>query len=327
MSNFRVGILGFGYIAKIHIENILKIKDVKISSIFSATDKREKIPKKISFYMNYKKMLSEQDLDAILICTPTCTHQEIVCYCAQQGIRHIFLEKPMALNAEECNIILDTIKEYKSHLLIGHVLRFWPTYGSVQEEITQKNSKIGEIQALTSKRLGTFPPWSKWFADQNKSGGVILDLSIHDIDYALWLLGEPISISCQAKTINRYGYDVVGESLTKIMFKENKTAECEASWAKPADFNFYTYTKIEGTSKVIEFDGTKIFNNNLHQIQNKFPSEDGYFNQMSHFFDAALNQKDFTISGEDGLKAVQVCIAANQSAFNKGKEIFFDEME
>ena len=88
-------------------------------------------------------------------------------------------------------------------------------------------------------------PWSPWFFDQSKSGGVILDLSIHDIDYVSWILNSKlISVKCQVKKLSKYKTEVYGESKTKFKFENNAIANCEASWLKPHDFQFYTYTKI-----------------------------------------------------------------------------------
>ena len=193
MANLKVGIIGFGFIGKIHLENLLKMPDIKVQSVFSTIDEREQIPKDISFYTDYKQMINQEDLDVALICTPTFTHEEIACSCAAKGL-DIFLEKPMALTIESCDKILDSIKNNNVNLMVGHVLRFWPTYGSVKYYLEENDSILGEILSITGMRFQTFP-WSQWFADQTKSGGVILDLSIHDIDYAIWIMGEANSVS------------------------------------------------------------------------------------------------------------------------------------
>jgi predicted dehydrogenase len=326
MSHFKIGIIGYGHIAEVHIENLLKFPIINVAAIFSRTNKKIQISSEIPFYTDYKKMISEIDLDAVIISTPTYTHHEIACLCAEQGI-NIFLEKPMANTLENCDIILDSVKENKVRLFIAHVLRFWPSYGSVQKYIDEDRLNLGDIINIEGKRLTTFP-WSKWFADQQKSGGVILDLSIHDIDYALWLMGKPVSVSCTGKKINKYNMDVYGEGLIKINFENDKIAKCEGSWAKPEDFQFYTYTKIQGSNDFIEFDGVQIYNNEKWNIQNQYNSEDGYYNQIQHFLEICLYKKaKFLVSGIDGRLAVKVCLAAIKSAEEKGKEIFLDEVE
>jgi predicted dehydrogenase len=265
-------------------------------------------------------MIQKEKLDIVIIATPTHTHKEIACYCAEQGF-NIFLEKPMARTIDECDAIIDSIKDNGIKLFVAHSNRFIPTYGSVKSYLDRKNSTIGEIQSIVSKRLGTFP-WSEWFANQSQSGGVILDLSIHDIDYCSWLMGQIDSVSCQASKIIKYNMEVFGESTTKLKSKKDKTAECEASWAKPADFQFYTRTQIKGSAGSIEFDSNKIYNNEKYGIQNIYKTDNAYFNQLDHFFDVIKSKnKEFLVSVSEAKEAVKICLAAIKSAENDGIEI------
>lgn len=324
MNNLRVGIIGYGYIAKIHIENILKFPNVKISSIFSRTPKIIEDLKNVSFYTDYEEMIAKESLDTVIIATPTHTHKEIACFCAEQGL-DIFLEKPMARTLEECNSIIDSIKENKIKLFVAHSLRFLPTYGSVKNYLFSKKSKLGDIESIISKRLAPFP-WSKWFADQSKSGGVILDLSIHDIDYVSWILGKVNSVSCYAKKISEYDMKVFGESKISLKFESNKIAQCEASWAKPPDFQFYTKTQIKGLKGIIELDADKIYNNEILRIQNIYKSDNGYYNQMEHFFDVIMNKnKKFLVTETEGKETVKICLGAIKSAENNGTEIYLED--
>jgi predicted dehydrogenase len=323
LNDLKIGIIGYGNIAEVHMSNLSKYPGVKIKSIFSRTNKENRIPKGILFYTDYKEMLEKEVLDAAFICTPTHTHEEIACNCAENGI-HIFLEKPMSNSILGCDRIIDKVKENNVKLFIGHVLRFWPTYGSVKHFLSE--NRLGDIKLIVSKRLAT-NPWSPWFFDQSKSGGVILDLSIHDIDYVSWILNSKlISVECQAKKLSKYNTEVYGESKTKLKFENNTTADCEASWLKPADFRFYTYTKITGTENFIEFDGTQIFNNDIWRIKNEFISLDGYYNQIDQFFKFILN-KGVGISGIVGREAVKICVAAIKSANNKGKDIYLKDLD
>ena len=325
-SDIKLGIIGYGYIVKTeHMPNLLKLPNVKITSVFSKIKERVRKPKRVPFYTDYKNMVKNEELDAVIIATPTHTHKEIACFCAEQGL-NIFLEKPMARTLEDCDSIIDSISENRIRLFVGHVLRFWPTYGSVKNYLDGSDQKIGEIQAITAKRLGTFP-WSKWFADQSKSGGITLDLSIHDIDYASWLMGKATSVSSKAITINKYNMDVFGESLTTLKFENNKVAECEGSWAKPSDFVFYTNTKIKGQEGTIELDGNRIFNEKLG-INNIFSSYSGYYNELEHFFEVMSDiNKKFIVSEQEAKEAVKICLAENKSAENDSKKIYLDDME
>ena len=326
MSILRIGVIGYGFIAKIHIANIAKFPNVKITSVFSRTKKRVRGLKDVSFYTDYKDMIKREKLNTIIIATPTHTHKEITCFCADQGL-NIFLEKPMARTLEDCNSIIDSIKENNIKLFVAHSLRFWPTYGSVKNYLISEDSIIGDVQSITAKRLGSFP-WSEWFADQSKSGGVILDLSIHDIDFCSWVMGKVISVSCQAIKITKYNMEVFGESLTTLNFENNKYAECEGSWAKPADFKFYTNTQIRGSERTIELDDGKIYNNKSLGIENIYKTDNGYYNQLEHFFDViSIKNKKFLVSENEAKEAVKICLAGIESAENNEKQIFLDEIE
>ena len=324
MSGLKMGIFGYGNIAKTHIAILSRFPDVAIVSVFSRSKKELPGLKNTSFYTDYKEMIRKEKLDAVIIATPTHTHKEIACYCAEQGL-NIFLEKPMARTVDECDAIIDIVKENEIKLFVAHSNRFIPTYGSVKSYIDRKTSKVGEIQSIVSKRLGTFP-WSEWFANQSQSGGVILDLSIHDIDYCSWLMGQIDSVSCQASNITKYNMKVFGESTTKLKSKKDKIAECEASWAKPPDFQFYTYTQIKGSAGSIEFDSNKIFNNENYGIPNIYKTDNAYFNQLDHFFDVIKNKnKEFLVSVSEAKEAVKICLAAIKSAEMNGKRINLDE--
>lgn len=326
--SIRVGIIGFGHIGKVHFHNLNLLENFEIISIYSRSNKRKQIPHEISFYQDYREMIKKELLDAVIIATPTFTHRDITIDCCEAGIKFILLEKPMALNVDECNEIIDKTKEYHVNLFIGHVLRYWSTYGSIYHFISENRLGLGEISSLMSKRLATFP-WSQWFADEKKSGGVILDLSIHDIDYALWLLNDIEAVSCAANRIQRYQKNVWGESKTVLFFNQGKTATCEASWAKPPDFQFYTHAEIAGENEVLQFNASQIFDNQKWGIKNVFPSEDGYYNQLYYFSKLIQDEKipeEYLVNPSDGKKVIKICQAGILSAKNDAKKIYIDEI-
>ena len=319
----KFGILGYGNIGAIHLQNLIKHPKAEVKAIYSRSYKAN-LPKGINFYTSYEKLIKKEKIGAVLIVTPTFTHKKIACFCAENGL-DIFLEKPMALTLEECDNIINTTESNNVKLFIGHVLRFWPSYRYVRDFILSFKSSLGDIHTFIAKRLSTFP-WSEWFADEKKSGGVILDLSIHDLDYASWILGNVISISCKAKKIKRFDRKVFGKSNTSLTFQNNKKAKCTASWAEKPGYIFTTYGNIIGTKGNIEFNGQGIFEGYSLEIIEKLESDDGYYNELSHFIDCITNRhKEVAIRGEDGKNSVAICLAAIESAKNKGKIIYLDD--
>jgi len=319
----QFAILGFGNIGKTHLYNLIKHPNAEVKAIFSRSYK-ENIPNGINFYDSYRELIKSEKINAVIIATPTHTHEEISCFCAKNGI-DIFLEKPMALTLESCDKIINAAEKKNVKLFLGHVLRFWPSYVHVRNFINSPKSNLGEITTFNAKRLSSFP-WSIWFADEKKSGGVILDLSIHDLDYASWILGNAISIKCKAKKIKRFSKKVFGKSIISLTFQGGKKARCIASWAEKEDYPFTTYGNIIGMNGNIEFDGQGIFEGYSVGIIDKLESIDGYYNELSHFIDCTINRyKELAIMGEDGKNAVALCLAAIESANSNGKTIYMDE--
>lgn len=325
MDPLKIAIIGYGHIARVHLEQLLKFSQIEVKALYSRSIKKTDFPSKIVFYTDYKEMLAKEEINTVLICTPTHTHEEIVSYCSQIGM-NMFLEKPMARTLEECHRIIENVRNFGKKLFLAHVLRFWPTYGSIKDFLNRTRNIMDGMNKFMAERLATFP-WSRWFADETKSGGVILDLSIHDIDYALWLFGKPISVKCDAKNIMRYEMEVLGESTVEIEFSKDKWAECKASWTNPEDFQFFTNAKLIGSQDSLEFNGDEIFNNNKWKIENIFQSDNGYFNQMDHFLTCLSERRDFSISVKEGLISVKTCLAAIKSAKKGGKQVFLDELD
>lgn len=300
-----------------HYMNILKSSNAEVTAIFHTDQIKIPLPKSISIYSDWKNMLETSDVNAVVISTPTNTHAELAKFAAKKG-KHIFLEKPMALTINECNEIIKSAQDAKVKLCVGHVLRFWPSYSSVKCHLDMNPEAIGTLKMMRLQRLGALPGWSDWFLDVNKSGGVILDLSIHDIDFALWMFNDmPQSVYCETKKIDIKGYSVPIISSTILQF-EKGIAYCEASWGCKNAFPFTMNTEVIGDKGIIKFDNNsaiplKVYSNNEKIFMDPY-SQDGYYWEMDGFIRSILDNKTPAISGEDGKKAVGVCLAAIKSS-------------
>jgi UDP-N-acetylglucosamine 3-dehydrogenase len=253
----------------------------------------------------------------VVIATPTHTHADLAIYAAKKG-KHIFLEKPMARTVEECNDIIKAAKDNNVKLFIGHVLRFWPSYSSIKCHLDVNPQAIGPVKMMRLLRLSGIPSWSDWFLDVKKSGGVVLDLSIHDIDYALLTFNKmPQSVYCDTKKMDIKGFSVPVISSTTLQFDKG-IAYCEASWACKSTFPFTSNAEIIGETGLVKFDSNStipinIYSNTERKVMDPY-SEDGYYWEMDSFITSILNNKDPSITGVDGKKAVAICIAAIKSS-------------
>jgi UDP-N-acetylglucosamine 3-dehydrogenase len=316
----KFGLIGYGFMGKIHAANIQKMPDCQIDAIYSAVTETN-LPIGANFYENWKDLIDNAKIDAVVIATPTTTHSEIACYAAAKGL-HIFLEKPMARTVEQCNAILDAVNKAKIKLFIGHVIRFWPSYATAFTNVHANEKPIGEIRMIRARRFVTVPGWSNWFADEALSGGCILDLSIHDIDYASWVIGSKArEIFCEARRLPELNMDNWGLSYTTITYENESIAQCESSWAAKKTFPFFTDCEIIGTEGIARFNSqaqipVKIYGETGIDIQDPFQA-DGYYLEIVAFINCIKNNSVPLVSGEDGKYAVALCIAALMSVHEK----------
>lgn len=134
------------------------------------------------------------DHDAVDVCLPTHLHASATIEAAQSG-KHVVCEKPMALTLPDADAMIEACSKAGVQLLVGHCIRFWPEYAHLKDLVD--GGTLGRLLSLTLVRFGEFPHWSSenWLADESKSGGGVLDMHIHDTDFALYLLGTPLEVA------------------------------------------------------------------------------------------------------------------------------------
>ena len=145
------------------------------------------------FYEDYKELIDKEKPDFVISATPTFMHEEVAVYALERGI-HILSEKPMSLTKDEADQLLAVIKRTGKRYMTAQVVRFMNAYVYLRGLIESK--KYGKLESLNMHRVSQTPRWSwdNWFLDEKRSGHVIMDLMIHDIDFMQSVLGEPKEI-------------------------------------------------------------------------------------------------------------------------------------
>lgn len=172
----NVGVIGVGYMGRNHARILSEMGVLSsISDIDFGAAKEVSTSYKCKAYTNYEDMIENENLDAVTIATPTNTHKDIALRCLKEGL-NVLVEKPIGRDLKEAKEIIKTSKKEKKILMVGHIERFNPVVGLVKNYINP------DIISVDFRRLG-LPP-------KNRDVDVILDLCIHDIDIARYLLGE-----------------------------------------------------------------------------------------------------------------------------------------
>src|SRR6202011_195373 len=190
----RIGVLGSGFMGRTHTRAYAKIPGVDVAAVSSRhLDKAEKLAGEVGARATTddRTIIDDPTIDAISNTLPTHLHPASTIAALTAG-KHVLLEKPFALTAPECDSMIAAAKAGGRFLMVAHVLRFWGDYVSLVEFV--QSGRLGKPLSAIAMRLSQMPACADWFLDPAQSGGVVLDLSVHDFDVLNWVLGAPKSV-------------------------------------------------------------------------------------------------------------------------------------
>lgn len=221
----RVGILGMGMMGRFHASRYAQVPNARLVAIADITPERLKaedaVPGNIADgsaqadlgavarYADASQLIAEAGVDVVDICLPTYLHARYAIEALGAG-HHVLCEKPMALNVEQADRMIDAANRAGRRLMIAQCIRFWPEYRFLSRCV--REGTYGKLLSLNMYRMGGRPIWSweNWFVDPARSGGPLYDLHIHDVDYVNSLLGLPEVVHATARMSEATGtYDVV----------------------------------------------------------------------------------------------------------------------
>lgn len=335
MEKVKLGVIGLGSVAQlIHLPNIFKLNNVTLSAVSEVKKNRlNLISDKFgieSRYLDYTKMLENEEIDAVIIATPTHTHKEIAIDCMAKG-KDVLVEKPLARTYNEAKEIVDASKKYKRKLMVGMNLRYRPDTMLLRSIIN--SSEIGEPFYAKCGWIRSQSSEEKWFTKREEAGGgVIIDLGIHLLDLALWLMNFPESSSVSCKNYYHYTKNVEDTSISYIKFKDGSLINMEVSWSLAANKdNFYLNiygtkgsTSINPLNVVKKIDGQII---DLSPKQSDNPTslfKKSYINELKSFIGAVKDFNPILSPGEEALKRMKI-IEAMYVSSNKNREIEIGE--
>src|SRR6476469_6331786 len=247
----KVGIVGTGFMGTTHAagwaETPAEIVGVSAETQKEAGTLAEKYNAKVDPALD--ELL--QRVDVIDICSPTHLHHEMALKAATAG-KHIICEKPLARNTAQAQEIVNACQKAGVQLLVAHVVRFFPEYALAHSAVTE--GQIGKPGVIRLHRGSYRPkkPAGNWFLDEDKSGGILMDLMIHDYDYARWLAGEVDSVS--ARRVTELHPDApLDYGLVILSPRSGALSQISGSWAYPPP-TFRTHLEIAGDCGLIEFD-------------------------------------------------------------------------
>ena len=240
-----ISILGGGFMAASHAANYRALGDrVRVKTIASRrSDRAAAVAASVGAELTDDLLtaLRDPDVDAVDICLPTPLHREWAEASFAAG-KHVLLEKPIALTLEDADAIVAAAEQSRRLFMVGLVLRFWPEYVELQRRLA--DGDLGRPLSVSTLRLSPPADWNDWMGDPAKSGGVPVDLLIHDFDQMNWLLGTPRRVFARAPR---------PDHVFAVVEYDGAEGIAEGSMAMPKAYPFSSNVRVLAERGVAEY--------------------------------------------------------------------------
>ncbi len=324
MTKLKLGVIGTGRIGKVHIATL--VQNVPQAEVIAIADTDLKSANEVasrfgvtSVFSNYMDVIRHPDVEAVVICSPTNTHAKYLVDAAKAG-KHIFCEKPVDLSLEVIKDALEEVKKAGVKLMVGFNRRFDPNFAKVKQLVT--DGKIGEPHILKITSRDPAPPPAEYSA---VSGGMFMDMTIHDFDMARYIAGSEVTeVYTKASVMVDPAIGRAGDVDTAIIiltFENGAMGVIDNS--RKAVYGYDQRVEIFGSKGMVCTDNNFPENHRYYStdgIHGSLPLNffmdryiEAYANEMKIFCDAVMNNLQLPVSGIDGLMSVAIAIAAKKS--------------
>ena len=259
-------------------------------------------------FASLEEALEKSDADLVDLCTPTPTHAPLAIRALAAG-RDVICEKPIARNLRDAEAMIEAAERAGRRLFIGHVVRFFPEY--VKARALVGEGALGRVRTARLSRVGG--PMERWFADEAASGGVLLDLSIHDLDWLLWTFGPAESI--HAVRSGEGGKQYV---LAKVRMASGVVAFVESSWTHPEFAPSFDLAGERGVlSHAMRERGDVLRLSAAGEAEREIPvpkiKGTPYRAELAHFMDVMDGRAEPVVTARDAVEALRLALAGLES--------------
>lgn len=328
----KVAVIGCGVMGRTHANAYNQLQGAELVGVCDFVEEAARKTAETfntTPYFSFEEMVEKAKPEVVSVCLPTHLHKEYVKKAADKGI-HVICEKPVAPTLEEAREIITYCEAKGVRLFVAHVVRFFPSYKNISSKV--KAGAVGSLGVIHTKRIGSHPGATKsWYKDVSKSGGVIMDLMIHDLDFVRSIAGDVKSVYAIGRTTEDLDY-----ALVTLRFDNGAIANLEAFWGYPGAFT--TAVEVSGNKGVIRYNsedtstikvriaadpstGTDAVAKNLSPHLH-----DPYYYELEHFLDCIASGEAAEVTAEDGYEAVKLSLAALES-LRTGKAILMNGFE
>jgi scyllo-inositol 2-dehydrogenase (NAD+) len=317
----KVGVVGVGRLGRVYVRDLAsRIPETTVTAV---ADTNRALADQIAAefdvpkaYASAQELIDDRHVDAVVIVTPTDTHRDIV-IAAARSKKPTFCEKPPAINLAECAAMADAVNTSGTFFQMGFMRRFDPGYAAAKEKINQ--GAIGRPVVFKSTSRDPFRP-SLEYANPVSSGGILVDMGIHDFDLARWFMGDVETVSAVGGVLAYPEMASIGDNdnaIATLTFADGRLGVIDLT--RNGVYGYDISTELlgdAGTVRVGYLRETPIFtmtkNSIAHDTVPYFMErfERAYTLQLQNFAQNVLRGRPPAIAIADGVEALRVALAA-----------------
>lgn len=323
-TRLNVGVIGLGRLGRVYAEDLAR--HVPAANLVAVADARATVAERFAaeygvprWYASHSDLLCDRDVEAVAVITPTSTHKEVVIEAACCG-KAIFCEKPISLSIVDAKQMLDAVSRVGVFFQMGFQRRFDAGYIEAKKKVDA--GVIGTPVLISMISRDPFAPPIE-FCDPKASGGLILDMGIHDFDLARLFVGEVGSVYATGAALAYPEMKSVGDidnAVVNLVFDNGSLGVVQLS--RNAVFGYDIRTEIWGTkgslqvgyfrhTPVLVMTGEGITHDVVPHFMQRF--KNAYLAQIQNFVENAQKGSEPSISGADAAAALQISLAATES--------------
>jgi UDP-N-acetylglucosamine 3-dehydrogenase len=318
----RIGLVGTGSMGHMHAAAFQSIPGVSVVGVVGRDPARTAMVADLAGarpYTDLETMLAVEQPDVLDCAYPGFLHRTVVEAGVAHGC-HIICEKPLAVTLADAQAMIAATQAAGLHLLIGQVVRFFPEYRRIASALQE--GAVGGPVTLSLLRQGAYPTGrDNWFRDDSRSGGIFIDLMLHDFDWALTVLGPAERV--YARHVYRREPIWFSQGIATVRHRSGAISQITGTWGGPSEF--ITSVELAGDGGLLHHQNQE--STALHvqlpsakqeEVGVSLPDlaavEDPYRTELAHFIEVIAGRAEPVVRPEQALDALTLALAARQSA-------------
>jgi inositol 2-dehydrogenase len=319
-----VGLIGLGRLGRVYARDLSsRIAETRLVAV---ADTNAAAAKEIAaecdvpaWYDSTDKLLADRNVEAVVVVSPTHTHRDVVLQAAERRVP-TFCEKPLALSLAECREMQAAVERHGTFFQMGFMRRFDPGYAAAKRQVDE--GKIGRPVVFKSTSRDPFPP-SLEYANPASSGGILVDMGIHDFDLARWFMGDVRSVSAIGGVLAYPELATVGDidnAIASLIFADGRLGVIDLT--RNGFYGYDIITELLGTEGTVRIGYIRetpitmmtknmVAHDTVPYFMERF--ERAYTRQLQDFAQNVLNEREPPVKIHDGVEALRVALAAGQA--------------